>query len=103
MHTTAQDWAVTAAQEIDRCIENFTLARTAELEQMDDVLRSCWVAYQAAAAAMGALIESELRTGRDLAGVTRLLGFLTPDQADRALTPLRAAAAARLDARLSGA
>lgn len=99
MSTTARDWGVTATQEITRCIDSFTAAQTADLSQAG-VLQSCWAAYQAAAAAVGALVESQLRDGTNLPTIAGLLGFPTPSDAEEILAPLRAAADARLHARL---
>jgi hypothetical protein len=102
MSTTGRDWGVTASQEITRCIETFATARQADLTPIE-VLRTCWVAYQAARAAVGALVESQLREGADLPAIARQLGFDDVAQAQRALAPLRAEADARLHLRLHDA
>jgi hypothetical protein len=99
MSTTGRDWGVTAAQEIDRCLDRFTAARTEDLTQIG-VLQQCWHAYQAAAAVVGALVESQLRDGVDLSVIADVLGFAGVADAEQGLAPLRAAADARLHARL---
>ena len=99
MSTTGRDWSVTAAQEIDRCFDHFTAARTDDLTQLG-VLQQSWLAYQAAAAAVGALIVSQLRDGVDLSVIAGVLGLATVGEAEQCLAPLRAAADARLHARL---
>ena len=99
MSTTGRDWGVTATQEIDRCIQGFTAARTADLNRVE-VLSACWDAYQAAGAAVGALVESELREGANLIAIADRLGFADVAELERALAPLRLIAQARLHDRL---
>jgi hypothetical protein len=79
MSTTAGDWGVTATQQIERCVERFAAARTAELTPAG-VLAACY--------------------GVELAELARELGLAGPDQAEAALAPLRAAASERLRERL---
>ena len=99
MSTTAGDWGVTATQQIERCVERFTAARTAELTPAG-VLAACYDAYRAAAAAVGAMVEARLRDGVELTELAGQLGLAGPDEAEAALAPLRVAAAERLRERL---
>jgi hypothetical protein len=73
MGITSQDWRVTANLEIDRCLAALSAARTGDLT-MSEVVRTCWEAYTAAAAAAGAIVEAELQDGAELSAVEDLLG-----------------------------
>jgi hypothetical protein len=97
--TTPQDWRVTADIEVGRCIDLFTAARTDRLNRLE-VLQRCWSAYQAAAAAVGAAVESELRAGVDMATMADLLGFADAGAAEAGLAEVRRAADERLHDRL---
>lgn len=78
MATTSRDWRVTASREADRSAREFTAAHTEELEPLE-VLARYLVAYDAAGAALGAMIEAELRAGATWPEVATALGF--PDEA----------------------
>jgi hypothetical protein len=98
MGITPQDWRVTANLEIDRCLDAMTAARTADLT-MAEVVQACWRAYEAAAAAVGALIEAELAAGAPPSAIGDRLGLPTSDPS-RALNFAREAARKRLRHRL---
>jgi hypothetical protein len=102
MSATGRDWGVTANQEIDRCVDTFEYARVADLTQLE-VLRTCWTARQAADAAVGAMAESLLHDGVEMATIAAVLGFASTVDATNALAPLRAAADVRLHRRLHDA
>jgi hypothetical protein len=93
---------VTANLEIDRCLAALSAARTADLT-MSEVIRTCWEAYLAAAAAAGAIIEAELHAGGELSAVEELLGGSDTDAEPGLLKSARDMSRRRLRARLPDA
>lgn len=99
---TPQDWRVTANLEIDRCLAAMGEARTADIT-MNEVVQACGLAYEAAAAAVGALVEAALLDGEELRDLSGLLGFPPDDDPHRRFEIVREVAAERLRARLPDA
>jgi hypothetical protein len=99
---TPQDWRVTANLEIDRCLAAMGDARTADIT-MNEVVQACGLAYEAAAAAVGALVEAALLDGEDPRVLRGLLGFPPDDDPHRRLEIVREVAAERLRVRLPDA
>ena len=109
MATTPQDWRVTAYQEAQRAITAYQRAHDdpagpdAPIPSAADSLASYWAAQAAAAAAVGALVEAELRAGMGWVAVADALGFEDEADARAALDPYRSAGARRLRERLPNA
>ena len=110
MATTPQDWRVTAYQEAQRAISAYRRAHDEPAAGPDtpipsaaDSLASYWAAQAAAAAAVGALLEAELRAGMSWADVAAALGFADETAARAALAAYRSAGARRLRERLPDA
>jgi hypothetical protein len=99
---TPQDWRVTANLEIDRCLDAMSAARTADLT-MNEVVEACGRAYEAAAAAVGALVEASLLDGVEPRVLAGLLGFPPDDDPRHRLAIVREVATERLRARLPDA
>lgn len=101
MSATAQDWRVTAQQEIQRSVAHVTRAESSQDAGMQDVLRECWLAFRASGAAAGAWAQGLRLDGASWDEIGAALG-LTASQAREALEPLIAQGAERLHARLPG-
>ena len=101
MSATAQDWRVTAQQEVQRSVAHVTRAESAQDAGMEDVLRECWLAFRASGAAVGAWAQGLLLDGASWDDIGAALGLTAP-QARQALEPLIAQGAERLTARLPG-
>ena len=99
MAATAQDWRVTAQQEIQRSVAHVTRAQSSQDASMDDVLRECWLAFRASGAAVGSWAQGLLLDGASWGDIGGPLG-LTGSQARNALEPLIAQGAESLRARL---
>lgn len=99
MTVTAQDWRVTAQQQVQRTVEHIAHARDAADADTVDVLRDCWQAYRASGAAVGAWVEGLLADGLSWEDIGRALD-LPVHQARADVEPLRAAARRHLADRL---
>ena len=102
MSATAQDWRVTAQQEVERSVAHVVRAQSSADVGMTDVLRECWQAHRASGAAVGAWAQGLLLDGSSWEEIGTALG-LTGSQAQDALEPLVALGAERLRARLPAA
>lgn len=101
MSATAQDWRVTAQQEIQSSVAHVTRAESSQDAGMEDVLRECWLAFRASGAAVGAWAQGLRLDGASWEEIGAALG-LTASQARDALEPLIAQGAERLRVRLPG-
>jgi acyl-CoA reductase-like NAD-dependent aldehyde dehydrogenase len=105
--TSPQDWRVTAYQEAHRAIAALNTANDEPPAPLDtpaltraEILRLYRDATRAAEAAMGALVEAELRDGVSWAELADTLGFPDEWSARAALTRYREAGGRRLHDRL---
>ena len=99
MSVTAQDWRVTAQQEVTRSLEYVERATTAPDAGSADVLRDCWQAYRAAGAAVGSWAQGMAADGRSWAEIGAALD-LSEHEATQTLGPLVAQGWERLAERL---
>lgn len=102
MPITPQDWRVTAQQEVERTVQHITQARSRADADLTDVLRECWLAFQASGAAVGSWTQGLLADGRSWDDIATVLG-LSAEQAERDLAPLIAQGRQRLQKRLPSA
>ena len=102
MSVTAQDWRVTALQQVQRTLQHIAHAREADDVDTVDVLRDCWQAHRASGAAVGAWAESLLAGGRSWDDIGAALD-LSADRARAELEPLIAAGLVHLRERLPDA
>lgn len=99
MSVTAQDWRVTAEQEVSRSAEHIRRARSEPDLELIDILRECWDAYQAAGAAVGAWAMGLISDGRSWDEIGAALDLAEPD-VHGALQPLVEQARQRMHERL---
>jgi hypothetical protein len=107
MATSPQDWRITAYQEAKRAIAAFNLANDEPPGPLDSppltraaILQRYRDAAAAAQAALGALVESELRDGADWAELAVILNLRDEWAARAALASARQAGRDRLRERL---
>ena len=102
MPITPQDWRVTAQQEVEQTVRHITQARSSADADLTDVLRECWLAFQASGAAVGSWTQGLLADGRSWEEIGSALG-LSAQQAEQDLAPLIAQGTRRLQERLPAA
>jgi alkylhydroperoxidase family enzyme len=102
MPVTAQDWRVTAQQEVTRSLAHVERATDAGDLDNIDVLRECWAAYQAAGAAVGSWAQGMAVSGRSWSEIGAALDLPEHDVVG-ALQPLVARGWATLVERLPSA
>jgi hypothetical protein len=99
MASTSGDWGITAALEAQRVLAELDAAHHKELEPAGTLSRY-WKAYVAMQAAVGALVESELRAGMSWEAIASAVGARDETHARRTLAPLMAIGEQRLRERL---
>ncbi len=105
MPVTAQDWRVTAQQELARSVDLVRRAESAEDAEdaeTTDVLRDCWHAYRAAGAAVGSFVQGMVADGRSWSEIGAALG-VPATEVEQTLQPLAALGRERLAERLPAA
>lgn len=99
MSATARDWRVTSAQEVSSAVECIRHAQDDADADMLDVLRNCWRAHTATAAAVGSWTQSLLLDGRSWAEIAEALD-VPVDDVETIVTPLITLGSKRLHERL---